>query len=414
MLEKKWFLKQQLRKLQEGGHIPTYQEWLKMSPRQKWNRNVGIARGMLTGAPTIDKIWNAGKALVGGYEPKNPYLVGGEPPPVAPGKIDPRIISELTQQTSKNRFGRAQYIPVNLEKFNRRWAELLDKTQPIKTNQSYEKLVLKQAGDTSKQKALDYYKSNEFIQRAKSAGFKEEEISRLQGELEEMLQNSQTIPVFNLNDPAHAYSQGYFDKQGNLYRNTYINIPRVQGVTEKDLAGILDHEYGHTATNGYNSAGQYLSGLGSYIERKFPMIAKMMKYNESIAPKPDWQVDQLYRFSNQPNAVELLRKMYPELTEEEAAKEIANYKKSSDFMVNYVGNSNELRSRALATKFAADEAKMSPQNFVEQKSNDLAQARELKTFFDRKGLNEYLNKFLSHGVPITGATTVGLSSSTRK
>lgn len=260
MKQNQWFLKQQLRKLQEGGHIPTYQEWLQMSPRQKWNRNVGIARGMLTGAPTIDKIWNAGRALVGGYEPKNPYLIGGEP-------VIPAVMP--TSQSLKI-------------------AEMLK--QSPQTRQQIEKATTQGVKDL-----LEYFNSPEYKRRLIKSGASKAE--------------AEQISKFKMNNVKAAKTELYDDFRDARFGHTYIdeptgttmvNINANAANTSKLARETTWHEGAHASLNNYSQSlkAQFQSGGKDVLPvtwRKYtensPIYDRISKHNFELMPelKPSWK-----------------------------------------------------------------------------------------------------------------------------
>lgn len=74
----------------------------------------------------------------------------------------------------------AKEIPLQAQQYMQGWKNWVERMQPKLTNHSYNSEKLISIGNASKNKALDYYKSQEFIGRAKKAGFNNSEISRLQ------------------------------------------------------------------------------------------------------------------------------------------------------------------------------------------------------------------------------------------
>lgn len=78
-------MEKQIIKLQSGGN--TYKQWLQLSPIDKFKRNYRIAKSYLSNGPNITNFYNAGKAILGGFEPKNPNLITGIAPNVGRGSI---------------------------------------------------------------------------------------------------------------------------------------------------------------------------------------------------------------------------------------------------------------------------------------------------------------------------------------
>lgn len=311
----------------------------------------------------------------------------------------------------------AQEIPVQVSNMSQQWKNWVEYMHPRinpKSTTSIEKL--QKIGEASKNKALDYYKSQEFISRAKNAGFKEEEIFKLQNELQDMLNHSQTKVDPNLNNGIHAWANAYLDKNGNLYRNATAFHPEIQGFSLEDLIAMWDHEFGHVATNMYNSAGKNMGNYMSQIQKRYPMIVKMMKYNESIMPKLRPQLETLYNYWHNPNIIQNLSKEYPKMTSEEINELISKYQNFSEKLKDYIGNSNETRSRALATQFAAQRKGKSAYQYVQENQDELNAARELDNVFEENSLKNFLDKFMSYGIPVTtigGTSYVGFSNSSK-
>ena len=75
----------------------TYEEFYQMSPEERRNRNKEIATAYLNQGPSISNYYNAAKAYFGGYNPENPYILGGAPdflPGRAGGNIG-KIVGQL-------------------------------------------------------------------------------------------------------------------------------------------------------------------------------------------------------------------------------------------------------------------------------------------------------------------------------
>ena len=301
----------------------------------------------------------------------------------------------------------APEIPIKVSNYTGRWRNWVERIQPKLTNKNYDSQKLLSIGNASKDKAFQYYKSDEFVKRAKNAGFNDSEIFQLQNELQDMLNHSQIKSSNSTNNGIHAWADAYLDNSGNLYRNVTSFEPHVQGFSLEDIIGMWDHEFGHVATNMYNSAGRNLGNFMQQVESRYPMIVKMMKYNESIAPKFKAEIENLYNFWHSPNIELKLKQSYPELSAPELNEFINKYQKFSENIKEYIGNSNELRSRALSTQFAAQRKGKSAYQYIQENSEDLNAARELDNIFENKSLKKYLDNFLNYSVPIT---TVGGAS----
>lgn len=311
----------------------------------------------------------------------------------------------------------AKEIPIEVHNMSNMWKNWVDYMHP-KTNPNRITSVdkLKEIGEASRNKAFEYYKSNEFIRRAKNAGFKDDEIIKLQKELEDMLSHSQVKVNSNLNNGIHAQATAYLDKNGNLYRNATAFNPEVQGFSLEDLISMWDHEFGHVATNTYNTVGRNLGNYMSQVEKRYPMIVKMMKYNESISPKLKPQLETLYNYWHNPDIKANLKKSYPKMTNDEINELVSKYQKFSETLKDYIGNSNETRSRALATQFAAQRKGKSAYQYTQENQDELNAARELDNIFEENSLKKYLDNFMSYGIPtitIGGTSYVGATNSSK-
>lgn len=67
----KFKAQQKLKKFQEGGK---YQSWLNLSWKDKIKRNLNIYKSYLDKGPNISNIYNAGKAILGGFNPTNTFV----------------------------------------------------------------------------------------------------------------------------------------------------------------------------------------------------------------------------------------------------------------------------------------------------------------------------------------------------
>ena len=75
-----------------------YLEWSKLSPEQKQQRNLTIAKSYINSGPSISNYWNAAKAYFGGFNPSNPRQSTGAPT-VLPGRMDNVILMEKEAPT---------------------------------------------------------------------------------------------------------------------------------------------------------------------------------------------------------------------------------------------------------------------------------------------------------------------------
>lgn len=82
-------MKRLIKKYQNGNNIvqrEQYRQWLKLSPIEKFKRNWRIARSFTNNGANITNLYNAGKAIVGGFNPTNPDLITGAPE-ILPGRV---------------------------------------------------------------------------------------------------------------------------------------------------------------------------------------------------------------------------------------------------------------------------------------------------------------------------------------
>ena len=116
-------MEKQIIKLQQGGD--TYKQWLQLSPIDKFKRNYRIAKNYLSSGPNITNFYNAGKAILGGFEPKNPNLIAETAP--SPTKMANKEVLELLSKIKyykqinrpqrieelRNKLLRLKYLPKN-------------------------------------------------------------------------------------------------------------------------------------------------------------------------------------------------------------------------------------------------------------------------------------------------------------
>ena len=76
-------------KHQDGGILEDrssekqrYDEWNQLSTLDKLKRNFNIARQFISESPRLENIYNAAQAMLGEYNPQNPYLITGVAPSV--------------------------------------------------------------------------------------------------------------------------------------------------------------------------------------------------------------------------------------------------------------------------------------------------------------------------------------------
>ena len=82
-------MKRLIKKYQNGNNIvqrEQYKQWLKLSPIEKFKRNWRIARSFTNNGANITNLYNAGKAIIGGFNPTNPDLIIGAPE-ILPGRV---------------------------------------------------------------------------------------------------------------------------------------------------------------------------------------------------------------------------------------------------------------------------------------------------------------------------------------
>ena len=59
-----------------------YDEWNQLSALDKLKRNFNIARQFISESPRLENVYNAAQAMLGEYNPQNPYLITGVAPSV--------------------------------------------------------------------------------------------------------------------------------------------------------------------------------------------------------------------------------------------------------------------------------------------------------------------------------------------
>ena len=87
-------MKKLIKKNQYGGLTvkdqSDYDQWLALSPEEKRQRKINIAQSYLQSGPNITNFYNAAKAMLGGFNPKNPNIQGGIAP--LPGLQEESIV----------------------------------------------------------------------------------------------------------------------------------------------------------------------------------------------------------------------------------------------------------------------------------------------------------------------------------
>lgn len=83
-----------------------YQTWLNLPAKEKTQRNINIAKAYIQNSPNIRNLFNAGKALLGRFNPSNPYIIGGTAPNVSvEGNIEKEfeLIKKAQQEVQKGK-----------------------------------------------------------------------------------------------------------------------------------------------------------------------------------------------------------------------------------------------------------------------------------------------------------------------
>ena len=76
-----------------------YDEWNQLSALDKLKRNFNIARQFISESPRLENIYNAAQAMLGEYNPQNPYLITGVAPSVGrTPKIRKQSVSDVNNK----------------------------------------------------------------------------------------------------------------------------------------------------------------------------------------------------------------------------------------------------------------------------------------------------------------------------
>ena len=76
-----------------------YDEWNQLSALDKLKRNFNIARQFISESPRLENIYNAAQAMLGEYNPQNPYLITGVAPSVGrTPKIRKQSVSDINNK----------------------------------------------------------------------------------------------------------------------------------------------------------------------------------------------------------------------------------------------------------------------------------------------------------------------------
>ena len=76
-----------------------YDEWNQLSALDKLKRNFNIARQFISESPRLENVYNAAQAILGEYNPQNPYLITGVAPSVGrTPKIRKQSVSDINNK----------------------------------------------------------------------------------------------------------------------------------------------------------------------------------------------------------------------------------------------------------------------------------------------------------------------------
>ena len=76
-----------------------YDEWNQLSALDKLKRNFNIARQFISESPRLENVYNAAQAMLGEYNPQNPYLITGVAPSVGrTPKIRKQSVSDINNK----------------------------------------------------------------------------------------------------------------------------------------------------------------------------------------------------------------------------------------------------------------------------------------------------------------------------
>ena len=76
-----------------------YDEWNQLSALDKLKRNFNIARQFISESPRLENVYNAAQAMLGEYNPQNPYLITGVAPSVGrTPKIRKQSVSDVNNK----------------------------------------------------------------------------------------------------------------------------------------------------------------------------------------------------------------------------------------------------------------------------------------------------------------------------
>ena len=76
-----------------------YDEWNQLSTLDKLKRNFNIARQFISESPRLENVYNAAQAMLGEYNPQNPYLITGVAPSVGrTPKIRKQSVSDINNK----------------------------------------------------------------------------------------------------------------------------------------------------------------------------------------------------------------------------------------------------------------------------------------------------------------------------
>ena len=203
--------------------------------------------------------------------------------------------------------------------------------------------------DQAKQWHLNRIKGNNFKQRALNAGFSEEEIPKLQAELERNL-NTTAFAGVNPNMSAHAQHSSFAVKLPNgtmgLRHNITYNPNKIRSLNE--LMREFVHEQYHGMTLGLGSQEENAAtNLGKYWEQVSPYTARAARYNSKIKPN----------IATKEEITEFLKPSLRDsqgnmVSDAQATAYVDHLYDSSQFgLKNYVDKTTEMGARAATSEY---------------------------------------------------------------
>ena len=212
------------------------------------------------------------------------------------------------------------------------------------------------------QKTREYYHSPEFMNRLRKAGFSEDEVYRTISEIEKvqkMGQENYGIHIQDnlkdLNERGVSLHHINADSEGNIVYNKY-NEPIYKGSTTivnknntpdiNQLVNTLLHEYaGHTSTAGANPAyPSFGTNEIIHIRSQFPMITKMMNYNNNLVLRHKPIIAENKKLINL-NDLDLSRVLEARKPSVNPVKRVEDFRRNGKFIFEYLDKPQEIRAR---------------------------------------------------------------------